>query len=120
MAKYVKDFRQGDDVEILLSFDKDITGYKFWFTLKNKLTDLDEDAALQTTTIAGDNSKDDPLNGIVYIPVSKDLTALLENKHYYYDIQSLSPEDELKTIVPLEQDYMDRIFVVPKVLRNPI
>ena len=114
MAKYIRDFRKGDTIKIKLDYGTsvDLTGFKFWLTLKRSYRDTDENAAMQVVTTAGDYELDEPTRGIVYIVVPYTVTDLIEAGSYYYDIQELSSADEIRTIVPPIADYKDKVVVI--------
>lgn len=117
MAKYIADFRQGDTVKIKVAYDTatDITGYKYWFTVKTSFDDADASAVMQVETTAGDYAEDDPSNGVAYIVAPSTATTPIPSSKYYYDVQELSPGGEVRTLVPPIADYKDKIFVAPQV-----
>ena len=115
--KYIPNIRAGDNylLEIKYNNGTNITGYKFWLTLKAKFTDGDALAILQATTTAGDYPTDDPLNGICYLSVASAITAGLPIGNYYFDLQAKSATDEIATLLPPIDDYRSKITVVPQV-----
>jgi hypothetical protein len=99
----ISDFKRGDTKKIRLAFTDgngtaiDITGWQFWLTLKNDLSDLDAAAVLQVMTTVGDYVDDDAANGIVYIVATSSDTAIATGS-YHYDIQRViagTPPDVL-------------------------
>lgn len=122
MAKYLPDMRQGDDYNIKLVIKdstgavKDITGYKFWLTLKASLSDADSAAALQFSTIAGDNVNDDLPNGICYMAVPASMTKEVVPGEYRYDIQQ-RVGNAITTVLPPIADYKDKLIVVPEITK---
>jgi len=126
MAKYLPDMRVGDDYSIQLTVNNtdttpvDVTGYKFWLTLKADYTLDDTLAALQFSTTAGDNANDDLLNGKVFLYVPGSLTKTVLPGQYYYDIQQKSSTGGLSTVLPPIADYRDRLLVVPEVTQTII
>lgn len=122
MAKYLPDMRAGDDYNIKLrildnnSNVVDITGYKFWLTLKSSFEETDNLAVLQFNTIAGYNNNDDPTQGICYLAVPAALTKPIAAGSYYYDIQQ-EVGTNVTTVLPPVADYKDKIIVVPEVTR---
>ena len=128
MAEYLADQRQGDTWKIKIDYSDDgaispapdITGYKFWLTLKSDYADLDADAILQFETTAGNYSGDDPTNGIAYIVIPPATTSAVGSGYYYYDIQSLTPSGEIITLAPPSDrsTYRDKLFVAPQVTKD--
>ena len=93
---------QGDDWDYKITISKegtglDITGDKFFFTLKLDKDVADVSAELQhDETVAGGTDAD---NGIHYISVPRTKTVTLEPATHNYDIQWWdSSADKLKTI----------------------
>jgi hypothetical protein len=123
MAKYIHDFRVGDDYSLKLTCNDstgtaiDITGYKFWLTLKTSFDDLDVDAVLQFMTTVGDNVDDDAENGIAHIYVPNVLTKDIPTGKYYYEIQQSTPSGTIMTVIPPVVDYKDKVFVAPELTR---
>lgn len=123
MAKYLPDMRQGDDYNVKLVIKdvagvaKDITGYKFWLTLKASISDADAAAALQFSTTAGDNVNDDLLNGICYMAVPAVMTKIVLPGEYRYDIQQ-RVGNSLTTVLPPIADYRDKLTVVPEITKS--
>ena len=122
MAKYLPDMRAGDDYNIKLVINdstgtaKNITGYKFWLTLKAAISDADTAAALQFSTTAGDNVNDDLPNGICYMAVPAAMTKLIVSGEYRYDIQQ-RVGNSLTTVLPPIADYKDKLTVIPEITR---
>lgn len=123
MAKYLPDMRQGDDYNVKLVINdttgaaKNITGYKFWLTLKASISDADAAAALQFSTTAGDNVNDNLLNGICYLAVPAAMTKLVPPGDYRYDIQQ-RVGNALTTVLPPIADYKDKLTVVPEITKS--
>jgi hypothetical protein len=123
MAKYIHDFRVGDDYSLKLTCNDstgtaiDITDYKFWITLKSSFDDLDSEAVLQFVTTVGDNADDDPLNGIAHIYVPNGITKSIPSGKYFYEVQQKTASGAIKTIVPPVEDYKDKVFVAPELTR---
>lgn len=113
MAKYLEDFRAGDTVTIRIDYGAvDITGWKFWFTLKSKFDDASPVA--QAVTTAGTGGLDDAVNGICYLTMPSDVTKTIPAGKYVYDVQRAidgSPPD-VKTLIPPVADYKDKLEVV--------
>ena len=116
MTQYIPDFRRGDTTDIKIQYPTgvDITGYKFWLTLKNNFEDSDADAVYQISTVAGDNDNDDPVHGLVYLTID----IRIEAGKYYWDIQSKSPDGIIKTIAPPISDYKNKVTVIPDITEN--
>lgn len=93
---------RGDDWTVKLTLTSggaavDITGYSYYFTLKNNIDDSDAAAALQVTATPG---SPDASSGIVYIRADSTVTDLLEaNKTYYYDVQQTDIAGNIQTIL---------------------
>lgn len=130
MANYCDDLRQGDerilkidmsgldDKGVRIAPATDLTGYKFWFTLKKDILDLDENAALQVSTVAGDDVNDTPADGIVYLTLSSLALANVLPDTYFYDLQMKRPGADgegITTILPPIYDPIDPIIVYPQV-----
>lgn len=72
----------------------DVTGNVFWITFKTDAALPDYKCTLQhsETAAAGGTPVSDPSEGLVYITLSSEETALLAgNTTYYYDIQRVIP-----------------------------
>ena len=132
MANYCDDLRQGDerilkidlsgldDKGVRIAPATNLTGYKFWFTLKKDLLDLDSAAAVQVSTVAGDNENDTPIDGIVFLTLSSSVLANVLPGTYFYDLQMKRPGSDgegIKTILPPIYDPIDPIIVYPQVTR---
>ncbi len=117
--KNIPSIRNGDDYRLQIQYAvvTDITGYKFWLTLKKDFSDTDEAAVLHVSTVAGNYPMDDPTNGICYLHIPSDVTATLPAGSYYYDLQVKSTANEITTILPPIDDYRARVFVIPQVTR---
>ena len=93
---------RGDDWTIKLTITSggsavDITGYSYYFTLKNNIDDLDAAAALQVTATPG---SPDAASGILYIRAdSTDTDTLEANKTYYYDVQQTDGAGNIQTLL---------------------
>ena len=114
MAQYIEDIRQGDTVVIAIDYGQgiDITGWIFYFVLRNELSDSTN--VLQVEVTAGTNADDDVVNGLAHLTVSSTETALLKPGKYYYAIKvnkGGSPS-VIKTLVPPVDDANDKVTVV--------
>jgi hypothetical protein len=122
VAKYIDDMRIGDEFNLelrltdLAGSPQNITGYKFWITLKTSLDDADIDAVLQFSSTAGNNVNDDIVGGIAYLCVPSSMTKLIPAGAYFYDVQ-YAIGTTVSTIVPPVADYKDKVLVVPEVTR---
>ena len=105
--------RQGDTEKLKLDYggDNDITGFKWWLTLKEEFDQPDAEAALQVSTAAGDHVDDDPAHGIAYLV----FTVTAPAGCYYYDLQERSAAGEIRTLLPLQEDYRTKLRVYPQV-----
>lgn len=119
MSQFLPDIRQGDRYEISIRYPTgtNLTGYRFWFTLKRQLEDADNAAVLQVVCNAGDGQHDEPTNGLVIISALEALTGDTPKGTYYWDVQSRGPDGQVKTIAPPAEFYDDKIRVVPQVTR---
>ena len=123
MSSYLPDMRVGDDYTIQLTVADEnqlavnITGYKFWFTMKSAFTDLDAAAVLQFSTTVGDNANDDAVNGICFISVPASQTKTIPTGSYYYDIQQKTATGGLTTVLPPIAEYKDKITVIPEITK---
>jgi hypothetical protein len=125
MAKYLPDFRVGDDYPIELTIKdlngnaQNITGYKFWLTLKSSFDLDDASAELQFISTVGDNPNDQPLSGICFLYVPASITKDIPAGSYYYDIQQKAGVNGgLSTVIPPVVDYKDKVIVVPQITRS--
>jgi len=122
MSDYIKDFRQGDSKIIKIDYGLgiDVTGWKFWITLKNELDD--SNIVAQVSTTAGDDANDDLANGIVYLTIDSTTSLGIPSGKYYYDVQVSKGGNPpiIKTILPPIDDYKDRINVVPGLTKTTI
>ena len=89
---------------------KDITGYKFFCTIKVNQDDADSAAVLQVSTTAGDNQwdedNDDVANGKCYLVLSStDTNGLTPGERYFYDLQRVAPGTPVK-VKTLESGYV--------------
>lgn len=119
MATYLEDIRQGDDYVIKVDFGStnDITGFEFWITLKQDFEQTDAQAVLQFTTVAGDDTADDPTHGIAYIRIPAATTKAIDPSSYIYDVQVKTTTGSVQTIIPPNADYTDRVKVIPEVTK---
>lgn len=117
MSAHLPDLRQGDDYTLKIAYPiaTDITGYKFYLTLKNTFLELDADAPLQYSCVAGTGSLDDPLAGICYFTVPASVMALVQAGSYYYDLQAISTIGEIQTLAPPIDDYEFKLNVIPQI-----
>lgn len=76
---------------------ENITGNDYWLTLKANIDDTDEVAALQVgpVNISGQNA----IDGILTITVNPGQTQLLEARTYYYDLQEVTSDNEIATLL---------------------
>ena len=122
MSDYISDFRQGDSKVIKIDYGVgiDVTGWKFWMTMK---TELDSSSYVaQVSTTAGDDANDDVANGIVYITIDSTTSYDIPAGKYYYDVQVSKGGNPpiIKTILPPIEDYKDRITVVQGLTKTTI
>lgn len=92
---------KGDDLPLslnmTLNFDTvlDITGYKFYFTLKDSKADPDNEAliSLEWTTHSA------PTQGKTEFVIPSSSTVNLKPGQYYWDIQFKTPSGSVRTVV---------------------
>lgn len=111
MAKYIKDFRQGDTKKIRIKYEEDITGWQFKITI---LTDFGKTPELEVLTTAGDYADDSPTEGLCYLIIDSTTSATITPGKYYYYIQRIvtGAPDDIKTILPPIKDYKDKLEIV--------
>lgn len=116
MSAVIPDFRQGDTYRIKLQYPEgtDITGYKFFLTLKAEFADEDP-GALQVSTTAGDDWADEPEEGLAYLTAKAEETAEVPAGKYYWDIQEITADGDIRTLAPDVANYKSRVTVVPQV-----
>jgi len=112
MAKELADFRQGDTKKIKIDYGDgfNITGYMFWFTLRD---DFGTTIVAQVSTTAGDHPLDDVANGIAYIQLESDVSKLIPAGKYVWDIQRSIPgtPPDVLTLLPTLKNVKDKIEV---------
>jgi hypothetical protein len=122
MSKYLQAMRAGDDYNLKLTVTAintlpvDITGYKFYFTVKSSFDETDLNAVLQFSTTAGDNPNDDIPNGVCYLSVPAALTKVIPQGKYFWDIQQ-TVGTKITTLLPPPVDFEDLLIVVPEVTK---
>jgi hypothetical protein len=126
MSDYLPDLRQGDEYTLCIDMANDgvnptdLTGYKAWFTLKKDFADLDSQAALQFSSVAGDNASDTPLLGKIYLVIPSSIMSNVEAGVYFYDVQVKRPGADgegIKTLLPPWDNPLDTIQVLAQVTR---
>jgi len=130
MANHIPNMRVGDEYTLEIVIKKkdgsaqDLTGYKFWLTLKagadlNAAAALtDDDATLQYSTTAGDNPEDDVVGGVVYLVIPSTTMKNVVAGDYFYDVQAKKPGADgegIITIVPPITEVDDVITVFPEI-----
>jgi hypothetical protein len=105
---------RGDDWSFKLTITSNgspvnITGYTYWFTLKDNIDESDP-GDVQVT--ANPSATGTPAQGIVYINVNKSLTNSLVAKTYNYDIQQLDAAGKIQTLL------LGKVKVVKDVTRS--
>jgi len=112
MAKELADFRQGDTKKIKIDYGTgfNITGYMFWFTLRD---DFGTVIIAQVETTAGDHPLDDVANGIAYIQLESDVSKTIPAGKYVWDIQRSIPgaPPDVLTLLPTLKNVKDKIEV---------
>lgn len=121
MSNYIHIMRAGDDYNLKLVAELDgvpidITGYKYWFTVKSAFSNLDSEAVLQFPTVVGDNPNDVAASGVCYISIPGAITKNITAGSYFYDIQQLAGiNGGISTVLPPATDYKDKLIVIPEV-----
>lgn len=122
MAKELKDFRQGDTKIIRIDYGTgvDITGFKFWFSLRKEFDDTTP--VSQTSTTAGNHSLDDVANGLAYIQLESDDSSLIPVDKYYWDVQAADTSSPpiVTTLLPTVKLVKDKIAVLEQVTKTVI
>jgi len=95
---------RGDDwtLKLVLTSNSsvlNITGYTFWFTLKESVDDADPGALQVTATPDVSTSPTEASQGIIYIKASKSLTNSLAAKTYNYDVQQVDSSGNIQTLL---------------------
>lgn len=120
MAKELKDFRQGDTKVIKIDYGTgfDITGYKFWFSLRVDFDDANPTS--QTSTTAGDHTLDDVANGVAYIQLESDDSISIPVGSYYWDVQAsdAAAPPVITTLLPTIKLVKDKIAVLEHVTKT--
>jgi len=124
MSDYLPDLRQGDEYTIAIDMGgdgvnpTDLTNYKAWFTLKKDILDTDEQAALQFSSVAGDESNDDPTHGKMYLVIPSSIMNNVQAGVYFYDVQIKRPGADgegIKTLLPPWDDPNDKVQVLAQI-----
>lgn len=132
MAKFIPDMRVGSEYTLKIVIKKEdgtpenITGYKFWLTLKAgadlaTAAALNDDAAgLQESTTVGANTADDAINGIAYLVISSEKMKTVPVGDYFYDVQAKKPGNSglgITTLLPPITDVEDMVTVFPEITK---
>lgn len=122
MAAFIPDMRVGDEYTLKIQYPAgtNITGYKFWLTLKTNAADLDAAAALQYSTVAGDQPSDEVLNGIAYMVIPSSIMKAVVAGEYLYDVQAKKPGaagEGIKTLLPPINATDDVVTVFQEITR---
>lgn len=119
MAKYIEDFRAGDTVKIKLDYGgQDVTGFKWWLTLKAEFGADDYEAELKVEKVAGDHADDDEAHGVVWVVVPSSSTLGLNPGKYLYDMTEKAASGDIRTLFPPPVDHLDRVQIIPRVTRD--
>lgn len=124
MAEFLSDFRQGDTKIIKIDYGQgspfDITGWKFFFTMRKDFEDTTPIAA-QVMSTAGDHTLDDVANGLAHLELGSDVSATIAADGYIYDVQRVKPNGLLPvsvlTILPPVANFDDLLTVAPQVTK---
>jgi len=97
----MKPIYRGDNKTYTLSFKDsagnviDITGWKVYFTMKQRITQSDDEAAVRIDV----TTHDDPTNGLSSIHLANSQTDGLIPGEYFYDIQVKKSDEMVTTLV---------------------
>jgi hypothetical protein len=113
-TKHLPSIRIGDDYTLRIAYPvgTDITGFKFYLTLKKSFDDSDADAIFQSSYIAGTNVLDDAEIGVCFFKVPASKTMTIPKGNYYYDFQAISAIGEVTTLAPPIDDYRKKLSVI--------
>lgn len=119
VAKHLPPIRQGDDykLRVQLPAGTNISGVRFFLTLKNSFDDDDSAAVLQHIQVTGINPEDDALNGLCLFTVVAAITAQIPAGAYFYDFQMVTTTGEVITLAPPIEEYKVKLSVIPQVTR---
>jgi hypothetical protein len=84
---------RGDDFELKLEFDENITGATVFFTAKKNVTDTDDKAVLKKTV----TSHTDAANGKTAVRFSANDTKDLKPGSYIYDVQIKAVDNSIES-----------------------
>lgn len=113
IAKDLSPLVRGDDWKIRLVITENnqpinITGYEYWFTLKQNI-DSPDPGQIQVISLP---SGQDATNGILNILVPNTNTSTLAAGTYFYDVQQIDVSDQIRTIL------LGKVRVVKDVTRT--
>jgi len=108
---------RGDDWTIKLTVSDsgtplNITGYTYWFTLKDNIDDADPGALQVSVTPNVLGSPTEASQGIVYIVADKTNTDTVTPGTYNYDVQQIDPSGKVQTLL------IGKVKVVKDVTRS--
>ena len=108
---------RGDDWTIKLTVSDsgsplDITGYTYWFTLKDNIDDADPGALQVSVTPSVVGSPTEASQGIVYITANKTATDTVTPATYNYDVQQIDNSGKVQTLL------IGKVKVVKDVTRS--
>lgn len=117
--KHLPNLRQGDDYVVEIAYNPviDITGFKFYLTLKSSFDIQDDAAELQYSTVAGNSLLDNPTAGICFLTVPASVMSNVKAGDYYYDLQAITSTGMIETLLPPIEDYKFKLKVIPQVTR---
>lgn len=108
---------RGDDWKIKLTLTSnnsvlDITGYTYYFTLKDNIDDADPGVLQVTATPSVATSPTEASQGIIYITAARSLTNSLTAQTYHYDVQQKDTSGDVQTLL------LGKVKVVKDVTRT--
>ena len=121
MSRYLKDFRAGDTVPIVIDYGRgcddstppDKSGYDWWFSIKREIDDPDNAAVLRVKSADSSEAETEKASGIGRITLTSSQTIAIPPGQYYWSLVEVSSAGEVRTLMPLAEHYDDRIRVAP-------
>lgn len=117
MSQFIPDIRQGGAYHLKIEYPHgtNITGFKFWLTLKRRFADLDNAAVFQKVITVTENA--DSLIGVEWFSLSAQETSQVPVGEYVWDLKGKSPTDDPQTLLPPLEYFDDKIKVTPTATR---
>lgn len=99
---------RGDDYDETLTFTNDsgaaldLTGFKFWFTMKTKdqgVADLDATLQLSSPSSGITFKSGDPTLGVIYLSITSVQSAAFVPSTYKFDVQIKNASNKISTLI---------------------